>query len=85
MDIKNKYLAAINNSLKNIEKTTNKTSDSIKNMVKGLATVGTVGLSINYLKGVSSEFTELSNKIATVTGRTKELVAVQEQLYKLLS
>lgn len=76
-------LAAINNSLRNIEKTTNKTSESIKNMVKGLASITTVGLSVNYLKGISTEFTELGNKIATVTGRTKELVKVQEELYQL--
>lgn len=76
-------LANINQSLRNIEKTTAKTSDSLKNMFKGLALTATSALSLNALKNISTEFTNLSNKIATVTGRTKELTAAQEALFRI--
>lgn len=76
-------LANINQSLRNIEKTTAKTSDSLKNMFKGLALTATSALSLNALKNISTEFTNLSNKIATVTGRTKELTAAQEALFQI--
>jgi len=76
-------LAAINASLRNIEKTTNQTGASLKNMFASLGALATAGLAVNYIKNVSTEFTNLSNKIATVTGRTKELVQTQEALFKI--
>ena len=76
-------LAAINQSLRNIEKTTNQTGASLKNMFASLGALASAGIAVNYVKNISTEFTNLSNKIATVTGRTKELVQTQEALYKI--
>jgi tape measure domain-containing protein len=76
-------LANINQSLRNIEKTTASTGASLKNMFSSLATLATAGLAVNYIKNVSSEFTNLSNKIALVTGRTKELARTQEALFQI--
>jgi len=76
-------LEAINNSLRNIQKTTDSASTSLKNMALSLGSLATVGLAANYIKNVSTEFTNLSNKIATVTGKTNELLRTQEALFKL--
>lgn len=76
-------LASINASLRNIEKTTAQTGASLKNLFSSLGALATAGLAVNYIKNVSTEFANLGNKIATVTGRTKELVQTQEALFKI--
>lgn len=76
-------LERINKSLSNIQHTTSKTSEALIGMFKGLGVAITSGFSLKYVKDVSNEFTELGNKIALVTGRTRELVAVQDKLLQL--
>lgn len=74
---------SINQSIKNIEKTSSSTSQSINKMIKVLASSAAIGLSLNYLKQVSTEFTNMDNRIATVTGRTRSLVRAQQELYDI--
>jgi tape measure domain-containing protein len=78
-----KDLAALNESIKNIEKTTSKASIALKNTLLSLSTVITSGFALSYIKNVSTEFTNLGNRIATVTGRTKELSVVQQKLFTI--
>lgn len=76
-------LAKIEHALNNIDKSVNKTGESFKSMFKGIGTAIAGSLSVAYLQNISTEFTTLSNKIALVTGRTRELTKVQDQLYQL--
>jgi len=78
-----KNLANINQSLKNIDSTTTKTADSLSNMFKVIGLFATAAAGLKYVKRLSSEFQNLENKIAVVTGRTRELVIVQRQLLDL--
>ena len=73
-------LDAINRSLKNIESSSKDTSMALGGMVKTLLTIGTTAISGVSLQRISDEFTNMSNQIALVTGRTKELTAVQLKL-----
>jgi len=76
-------LADINRSLLNIEKSTVKSSEALKNMFRQLGGLAAGALSLSYIKNVSTEFTDLGNKIAVVTGRTEELVNTQKALFKI--
>jgi len=76
-------LANVEKAVHNIDKTTSKTSDSIRGMVKALGALAAGGFALNYIKSVSTEFTSLNNKIATVTGRSKELLTTQKQLFDM--
>jgi tape measure domain-containing protein len=78
-----KDLNAINNSLKNIENTTGKASAALGNAFRALGAMATIGGTALYLKNVSTQFSELSNKIAVVTGRTNALVKTQKELYAI--
>jgi tape measure domain-containing protein len=75
-----KDLQSINKSIKNIETSTKGVSDSLKQMFVSIGGLAALGGSLAYVKNISTEFKQLENKIATVTGRTKELVAVQTGL-----
>jgi tape measure domain-containing protein len=75
-----KDLQSINKSIKNIETSTKGVSDSLKQMFVSIGGLAALGGSLAYVKNISTEFKQLENKIATVTGRTKELVAVQSGL-----
>lgn len=78
-------LTAINESLKNIEKSTTQVTRGFSQLVKGLGALAAGGGIATYVVKVSNEFTNLENKIALVTGRTKELVAVQTRLLDMSS
>lgn len=78
-------LSAINDSLRNIEKSTTQVTRGFSQMVKGLGALATAGGLATYVVKVSNEFTNLENKIALVTGRTKELLSVQSKLLDLSS
>jgi tape measure domain-containing protein len=78
-----KDLANINRSLKNIDKSTTDVSSSLKEMFLTLGGTAAVGLGLNYVKEISTSFKELENKVALVTGRNKELIKTQEELYKI--
>jgi tape measure domain-containing protein len=73
-------LAAINNSLLNIQKTTDNAANSLSNMVKNLGAVITSSLSIKYLTEVSNTFQDMNNRIAQITGRTEQLGLVQAKI-----
>jgi tape measure domain-containing protein len=76
-------LAQINNALRNIESTTNRATKSFAGMIKSLGAIAVSGISVSALKNISSEFTVLNNKIANVTGRTNELIVVQQKLFDI--
>lgn len=78
-----KDLKRINESLRNIEKTTNSASRALSNTFKGISTTIISGGAFLALKNISSEFTNLSNKIALVTGRTESLIVSQRKLYQI--
>lgn len=78
-------LSAINDSLRNIEKSTTQVTRGFSQMVKGLGALAAGGGLATYVVKVSNEFTNLENKIALVTGRTKELIAVQTKLLDMSS
>ena len=75
-----KDLANINKSIKNIETSTKGVSDSLKQMFVSLGGLVAVGGSLAYVKNIATEFKQLENRIATVTGRNKELLIIQRQL-----
>lgn len=78
-----KDLAKLNEAIKNIEKTTQDASKSISNAFSLLSKTFLSGGLLFGLKAVSDEFTEIENKVALITGRTFELVAAQERLFKI--
>jgi tape measure domain-containing protein len=73
-------LANVNQSLKNIEKSTKQTSEALGGMMKTIAGLAASALSVSYLKGISNEFAAISNQISLVTGRTNELITTQIRL-----
>jgi len=79
-DSADRDLKKINDSLNGIKKTTDSVTNSLGTMVKSLAlgafSLGSFGIVVK----ISDQFTDLGNKIALVTGRTKELVYAQQQL-----
>jgi len=76
-------LASLNQSVRNIEGTANKTAAAMSLLVKTLGAVTTAGFALNAIKNITSEFTTLENRLAQVTGRGKELQKVQSRLLDL--
>lgn len=75
-------LDRVETSVKNIEKTTNSATAAVGRFAKSLAlSLGSAG-AFYTLKSISSEFAGISNRIAQITGRTKELERVQWSLYR---
>ena len=76
-------LQDVNKSLGNIESSALSAGKSIGRVVRSIAAIATVGLGGNALFRVSNNFSNLENKIASVTGRTNELILAQKELYKI--
>lgn len=76
-------LAEINKSLRSIETNTRSVTSSIATAFKGLAAAAITTGTFVGLQKLSTEFSNLNNKIAQVTGRTKELMVVQNELYDI--
>lgn len=73
----------LNKSIRNVEGTSNKTSTAIVSMLKIVALITVAGLGFSAIKRISSEYTNLGNRIANVTGRTREFATVQSKLLKV--
>lgn len=78
-----KDLESLNKSVKNIEETSGRAAKAMALMAKAFGAIAVGGAGLAYVKNISAEFTRMENKIATVTGRTKELGRVQKQLLDL--
>jgi len=82
----NSNLRNTNNTITEISKNTNRLSSGFSNLtslVKGL-TVAFAGLAlVSRVTQAADTFTNLGNKIALVTGRTTELIRVQNELYQI--
>ena len=76
-------LSQINASLMRIDASTKRAADSVRGMFKALALAGTAAVTFNKLGKISTEFTEIGNQIAMVTGRSKDLGATQLALVKI--
>jgi tape measure domain-containing protein len=73
-------LEQIKGTLDGIKKSSESTASTLKNFAASLVGLASAGVGVGFLVKVNNEFTNLSNRIALVTGRTKELVIVQEAL-----
>jgi tape measure domain-containing protein len=78
-----KEINRLNDSLKNTEDRANKAGMAMATAFKLIGVASTIAFSMKYFKEISNEFAYLENRIATVTGRTKELVAAQQDLFDL--
>lgn len=76
-------LAQINKSIKGIETVSKSTAESLGNLAKGFTAILAGGGALYALKNISSEFTNLSNKLKLVIDNTERLNKVQSQLYDL--
>ncbi len=76
-------LARINQSIRNIEKSTNSASKALSSAFIGIGGALLSAGTFSALKNISSEFTNLENKIALVTGRTNQLIVTQTKLFKI--
>lgn len=76
-------LARINESLRNIERSTNSASKTLSRTFIGLGSAVVSSGLLYSLKSISTEFTNLENKIALVTGKTEKLIQVQSKLFKI--
>lgn len=73
-------LKRINESLAGIKKTTDNVTASLASMAKSIALSAASLSTFAGIIKISDQFTELSNKIALVTGRTGELIYAQKEL-----
>jgi len=73
-------LDAIKASVAGIQSTTSKAAEAMLNLAKGLAAIATSGLAFSFLAKASSQYTDIGNKIALVTGRTNDLIYSQMKL-----
>jgi len=76
-------LAKVTNSVKSLETTANNTARNIRRAFIGIGAVITANFSISSIGRISTEFTNLQNRIAIVTGRTKELGKAQRELLRI--
>ena len=76
-------LAQVTKSVKGLETTANNTARNIRRAFIGIGTVITANLSIGAIGRISTEFTNLGNRIAVVTGRTQELGRAQRELFRI--
>lgn len=79
----NRDLQQIRESIGNIKSTAESAVSKLASFAKALAGIAASGLSVNYIRGVSTEFTNLSNRIALVTGRTSQLLQAQKKLFDI--
>jgi tape measure domain-containing protein len=79
----NRDIGKLNDSLRNIEKTTSSMSTGLKSLAVSFGSVLASGLTVNYLKNVADTFVGINNKIRLVTGTTNQLVTAQRELLKI--
>ena len=76
-------LSQINDSLKNIQGSANKVTESLSGLVKGFASFAAGAGALAYVTKVSDEFANLNNQIKLVVGETSELGKVQSRLVSM--
>ncbi|MDH5182273.1 MAG: tape measure protein [Gammaproteobacteria bacterium] len=76
-------LQQINKSLRGIETSASNAGKTISRAFVGIGAALTAHFSVSQVSGISTEFTNLSNQIAVVTGRTRELNKVQSELFNI--
>jgi len=72
-------LGRIDDSVKNIERTTSNAAKTVNGLVKAFAGFAATAGIFTAVSKISSDFAEMENKIAVVTGRTRELNEVQKE------
>jgi tape measure domain-containing protein len=70
----------LSRSVQNVDKSAKSSADSIAKMLKIIGTISGVTIGLKYVQSLASEFQTLENRIANVTGRTRELAATQKEL-----
>jgi tape measure domain-containing protein len=78
-----KEINKLSESLKNTEEQANKAGLAISAAFKVIGIISSVAIFTKQIRGISNEFSHLENRVATVTGRTKELLATQQDLFDL--
>ena len=76
-------LQKVATSLDNIEKSASRASKTLSRAFVGLGSAIAASVSIGQIGKITSDFVQLGNQIAVVTGRTKELGSVQRSLFKV--
>jgi tape measure domain-containing protein len=73
----------LSRSVQNVDKSAKSSTDSIAKMLKVIGTISGVTIGLKYVQSLASEFQALENRIANVTGRTRELAATQKELLQI--
>ena len=82
--VANKDLQQINTSLQSINKSAGKVSSTVSTMLTGLVSAASIIGVYTKISSVADQFTNLGNRIALVTGRTKDLAYSQTKLLDIV-
>jgi tape measure domain-containing protein len=76
-------LNRLSESVKNVDKSSRSTADAVARMLKVIGTISAATLGLKFVQNLASDFQALENRIANVTGRTRELAATQRELLNI--